>query len=78
MSDHLTAFIFARGGSKGLPRKNIKDLAGKPLIAWAIETALKVSEVNRVIVSTEDPDIADIAREFGAEVPFIRPKKLSK
>jgi len=78
MSDHLTAFIFARGGSKGLPRKNIKVLAGKPLIAWAIETALKVSEVNRVIVSTEDPDIADIAREFGAEVPFIRPKKLSK
>jgi len=74
MSDHLTAFIFARGGSKGLPRKNIKVLAGKPLIAWAIETALKVSEVNRVIVSTEDPDIADIAREFGAEVPFIRQK----
>ena len=77
MSDHLTAFIFARGGSKGLPRKNIKVLAGKPLIAWAIETALKVSEVNRVIVSTEDPDIADIAREFGAEVPFIRPKNLA-
>ena len=77
MSDHLTAFIFARGGSKGLPRKNIKVLAGKPLIAWAIETALKVSEVNRVVVSTEDPDIADIAREFGAEVPFIRPKNLA-
>ena len=77
MSDHLTAFIFARGGSKGLPRKNIKVLAGKPLIAWAIETALKVSEVNRVVVSTEDPGIADIAREFGAEVPFIRPKNLA-
>ena len=77
MSDHLTAFIFARGGSKGLPRKNIKVLAGKPLIAWAIETALKVSEVNRVIVSTEDPDIAHVAREFGAEVPFIRPKNLA-
>jgi CMP-N-acetylneuraminic acid synthetase len=77
MSDHLTAFIFARGGSKGLPHKNIKVLAGKPLIAWAIETALKVSEVNRVVVSTEDPDIADIAREFGAEVPFIRPKNLA-
>ena len=77
MSDHLTAFVFARGGSKGLPRKNIKVLAGKPLIAWAIETALKVSEVNRVVVSTEDPDIADIAREFGAEVPFIRPKNLA-
>jgi len=77
MSDHLTAFIFARGGSKGLPRKNIKVLAGKPLIAWAIETALKVSEVKRVVVSTEDPDIADIAREFGAEVPFIRPKNLA-
>jgi len=77
MSDHLTAFIFARGGSKGLPRKNIKVLAGKPLIAWAIETALKVSEVNRVVVSTEDPDIAHVAREFGAEVPFIRPKNLA-
>ena len=77
MSDHLTAFIFARGGSKGLPGKNIKVLAGKPLIAWAIETALKVSEVNRVVVSTEDPDIAHVAREFGAEVPFIRPKNLA-
>ena len=77
MSGHLTAFIFARGGSKGLPGKNVKILAGKPLIAWAIETALKVSDVNRVVVSTDDPNIADIAREFGAEVPFIRPKNLA-
>ena len=77
MSGHLTAFIFARGGSKGLPGKNIKVLAGKPLIAWAIETALKVPDVNRVIVSTDDPDIAEIAREFGAEIPFIRPKNLA-
>jgi len=77
MSGHLTAFIFARGGSKGLPGKNIKILAGKPLIAWAIETALKVSDVNRVVVSTNDPNIANIAREFGAEVPFIRPENLA-
>jgi len=77
MNSNLTAFIFARGGSKGLPGKNIKVLAGKPLIGWAIETALKVSDVNRVIVSTDDPDIADIAREFGAEIPFIRPKDLA-
>jgi len=77
MNSNLTAFIFARGGSKGLPGKNIKVLAGKPLIAWAIETALKVPDVNRVIVSTDDPDIAEIAREFGAEIPFIRPKNLA-
>lgn len=77
MSDKLTAFIFARGGSKGLPGKNIKLLAGKPLIGWAIEAALAVSEIGRVVVSTDDANIALVARECGAEVPFLRPKRLA-
>jgi CMP-N-acetylneuraminic acid synthetase len=72
-----TAFIFARGGSKGLPGKNIKPLAGKPLIGWAIEQALAVSQIDRVIVSTDDPVIADVAKNFGAKVPFMRPKALA-
>jgi CMP-N-acetylneuraminic acid synthetase len=73
----LTAFIFARSGSKGLPGKNIKNFAGKPLIAWAIEQALGVSQIERVIVSTDDDSIADIAKSFGADVPFMRPAKLA-
>jgi len=73
----MTAFIFARGGSKGLPGKNIKPLAGKPLIGWAIEQALSVNDISRVIVSTDDTDIADVARNFGATVPFIRPDYLA-
>ena len=77
MRSSLTALIFARGGSKGLPGKNIKILAGKPLLGWAIETALAVPEINRVVVSTDDLDIAGVAREFGAQVPFIRPEILA-
>ncbi len=77
MKNSLTAFVFARGGSKGLPGKNIKPLAGKPLIGWAIEAALAVSEIKRVLVSTDDPDIARVARECGAEVPFLRPDSLA-
>jgi N-acylneuraminate cytidylyltransferase len=73
----LTAFIFARGGSKGLPGKNIKPLAGKPLIGWAVEQALAVPRISRVIVSTDSPDIADVARACGAEVPFLRPDALA-
>ena len=72
------AFIFARGGSKGLPKKNIRLLAGKPLIAWSIEHALAVRRIERVIVSTDSPEIASIALEFGAEVPFIRPMELAQ
>jgi len=72
-----TAFIFARGGSKGLPGKNIKPLAGKPLIGWAIEQALAVPQIGRVIVSTDDPAISDVAKAFGALVPFIRPDSLA-
>lgn len=77
MSDSLTAFIFARGGSKGLPGKNIKPLAGKPLIGWAIESALDVPLITRVVVSTDDEDIARVARDCGAEVPFMRPSNLA-
>jgi CMP-N-acetylneuraminic acid synthetase len=71
-------FIFARGGSKGLPGKNIRPLAGKPLIAWSIEHARSVHRIERVIVSTESKEIADIARDFGAEVPFMRPMELAR
>ena len=71
------AFIFARGGSKGLPGKNVRPLAGKPLIAWSIDHARAVQRIERVIVSTDSEEIADVAREHGAEVPFMRPKELA-
>jgi CMP-N-acetylneuraminic acid synthetase len=71
------AFIFARGGSKGLPGKNIRPLAGKPLIAWSIEQARAVQRIERVIVSTDCQQIADVALQYGAEVPFMRPKKFA-
>lgn len=72
----VLAIIPARAGSKGLPNKNILDLGGKPLIAWTIEAALK-SDVDDVIVSTEDNKIAEIALQYGARVPFIRPVELA-
>ena len=72
------AVIPARGGSKGVPRKNIRALGGKPLIAYAIETARASSLIDRVIVSTDDQEIASIAREHGAEVPFMRPSELAQ
>jgi pseudaminic acid cytidylyltransferase len=71
------AIIPARGGSKRIPRKNIKQFAGKPMIAWSIEAALASGCFDRVIVSTDDAEIADIARAHGAEVPFMRPPELS-
>ena len=73
----IVGLITARGGSKGVPRKNIQVLAGKPLIAWTIEAALQSQELDRVIVSTDDREIASISRRFGAEVPFIRPLELA-
>ena len=73
----IFAFIFARGGSKGLPGKNIRPLAGKPLIAHAIETARASRHIQRVIVSTDDEEIAAIARAHGAEVPALRPAELA-
>lgn len=71
------AVIPARGGSKRIPRKNIKVFHGKPMIGYAIEAALGSSIFDRVIVSTDDAEIAQVAREFGAEVPFIRPTQLA-
>ncbi|EPY5333449.1 acylneuraminate cytidylyltransferase family protein [Klebsiella pneumoniae] len=71
------AIIPARGGSKGIPGKNIKNIAGKPLIAWSIEHALQSESIDRVIVSTDSEEIAKIARDFGAEVPFLRPPELA-
>lgn len=73
----ILALIPARGGSKRLPRKNVKPLAGKPLIAWTIERARQSRYIDRIIVSTEDRHIAAVSRKFGAEVPFMRPKKLA-
>ncbi len=73
----VVGIVVARGGSKGLPRKNIIDLAGKPMIAWTIEAALS-STLSRVIVSTDCPEIADVSRKRGAEVPFLRPSELSQ
>lgn len=70
-------FIFARGGSKGVPGKNIKPLRGKPLIAHAIEIGLATPTVEAVIVSTDDLAIAEVARAHGAEVPFMRPLELA-
>lgn len=73
----IVAFIFARGGSKGLPGKNIRDLNGKPLIAWSIMTAKSIGRIDRIIVSTDDVEIAKVALEYGAEVPFLRPSELA-
>ena len=71
------AVIPARGGSKRIPHKNIKEFCGKPIIAWSIEAALNSHCFDRVIVSTDDTEIADMACEWGAEVPFTRPDELS-
>lgn len=73
----MIALIPARGGSKGLPGKNIKNLCGKPLIAHTIEAALKAEGIERVIVTTDSEEIAAVAREYGAEVPFLRPAALA-
>lgn len=73
----MIAIIPARGGSKGLPGKNIKLLNGKPLIAYAIEAALKAKHIDRVIISTDDEEIARVAVAFGAELPFMRPAELA-
>lgn len=67
----------ARGGSKGLPKKNIKLLVGTPLIGWSIEAALDSKYIDKIIVSTDDEKIAGVARKFGAEVPFVRPAYLA-
>lgn len=71
------AIIPARGGSKGVPGKNIREIGGKPLIAWSIEQARAVAAIDRVVVSTDDDAIASVARQYGAEVPFQRPAELA-
>jgi CMP-N,N'-diacetyllegionaminic acid synthase len=73
----VLGIIPARGGSKGVPRKNIKLLGGKPLISYTIELALKSSMIDRLIVSTDDKEISQIASSYGADVPFLRPKELA-
>jgi CMP-N-acetylneuraminic acid synthetase len=72
------AIITARGGSKGLPGKNIKLMAGKPMIVWTIEAARQAQSVARVCVSTDDAAIASVSRDWGAEVPFLRPVELAR
>lgn len=72
----VNAFIFARGGSKGLPGKNIKELNGKPLIVYSIETAQSIPEINQVFVSTDDPEIAKVAQKAGAKI-IERPEELA-
>ncbi len=73
----ILAIIPARGGSKGIPRKNIRMLAGKPLIAWTIEEAKKSKYIDRFILSSEDEEIIKVAKEWGCDVPFIRPEELA-
>lgn len=73
----ILGLIPARGGSKGLPKKNIKLLNGKPLIVWTIEQALNSKYLDKVVVSTDDTEIAKVSKKYGAEVPFLRPKELA-
>ncbi len=74
----VVAFIFARGGSKGLPGKNVRPLCGKPMIGWSIEQAKATTLISRVIVSTDSEEIAEVARQYGAETPFMRPSELAR
>ena len=74
----VLAIIPARGGSKGVPRKNIRLLAGKPLIAWTIEEAKKSKYIDRLILSSEDEEIIEVAKKYGCEVPFKRPIELAQ
>lgn len=74
---NFLAIIPARGGSKGLPGKNIKELCGKPLIAWSIEAGLKSKYLDEVMVTTDYQNIADVSKQYGASVPFLRPDELA-
>jgi len=74
---NLLGIIPARGGSKGIPRKNMADLCGRPLVDYTISTCLRSGVFSRLVVSTDDPEIADAARSAGAEVPFMRPESLA-
>lgn len=74
----VLAIIPARGGSKGVPRKNIRNLAGKPLIAWTIEAARKSAYIDRTVISSDDPEIIAVAKNWGCEAPFVRPADLAR
>lgn len=74
----VLAVIPARGGSKGVPRKNVRLLAGKPLIAWTIDEAKKSRYIDKLILSSDDEEIIGVAKQFGCEVPFVRPQELAK
>lgn len=74
----VLAVIPARGGSKGVPRKNIKPLGSKPLVAWTIDEAKKSAYIDRLIVSTDDEEIAEVAMKYGCEVPYMRPAELAQ
>src|SRR6516164_8690846 len=73
----VLALIPARRGSNSLPHKNIRAVGGKPLLAWSVDHALAAKKVTRTIVSTDSPDYAAIARQFGAEAPFLRPEEIA-
>jgi N-acylneuraminate cytidylyltransferase len=73
----VLALIPARGGSKGVPRKNLRPVAGHPLVAYSIAAAQASKQIDRVVVTTDDPEIAEVARAYGADVPFMRPASLS-
>lgn len=75
---NVVGLITARGGSKGIPRKNITPMGGKPLLAWTVEAALRSQKLDRVILSTDDEEIAQVGLRYGAEVPFMRPAALAK
>lgn len=75
---NILGVVPARGGSKGVPRKNVADVAGKPLIAWTLEAARRAPSLTRVVVSTEDEEIAALCRRLGADVPFLRPAELAQ
>ena len=78
MAEAIIAIIPARGGSKRIPSKNIRPLAGKPIIAYTIAAALESGLFERVVVSTDSPEIAEVARQYGAEVPFLRDESLGR
>ena len=73
----IVAIIPARGGSKRIPRKNLKSFHGKPIISYSIETAIASNCFDKVIVSTDDPEIAKVSKDWGADVPFVRPDNIS-
>ena len=77
MKPTFLAVIPARGGSKGIPRKNIREIAGKPLMAWTIEEAKKSKYITKLILSSDDKEIIDVAKQYGCEAPFVRPKALA-